>query len=550
MSLFKTFRGNKSNLPQAINDGAIYALQDVEELYIDISENKRIKISDIIEIENKEALPLAPLENKFYYVKDIGSLYKYNGTEYLEISQSPLYIDFTLENSDYSADKQPFYSFTTTFSFEKAVEEYKKGRKIIAKLLFLLPGQNFLTLMGCVDLEYYEEGNLFTGSPFLVRELAQEGRMLSGQFAWGKISSSETPTALLRLDALGTTPTPEMIGMGDGVLLKNEKMKLPIIVGWISMAYGNGKFVAVNEDYGFAYSVDGVNWNEASMPFSDKGWTSITYGDGKFVAISPNVTAFSTDGINWSKGEQLPAPSSGVLDMYHWTSITYGNGVFVAVDYAENEIIYSKDGINWSKKTKAPLSSGNWHSVTYGNGKFVVIAADAAAYSTDGMIWTNTTLPSVEEWISITYGNGMFVAVALSGVAAYSMDGISWTKVTLPSSFAAQLICYGGNCFVAIRSYYENETKEAIYSLDGIHWTSTTLPDVANWIAISYGNNKFITIAHNGEIAHSTDGINWYDSGNKLVKPDGTNITEDVRSLMAPSAMTEDEIIALWNSIE
>ena len=67
MSLFKTFRGNKSNLPQAINDGAIYALQDVEELYIDISENKRIKISDIIEIENKEALPLAPLENKFYY---------------------------------------------------------------------------------------------------------------------------------------------------------------------------------------------------------------------------------------------------------------------------------------------------------------------------------------------------------------------------------------------------------------------------------------------------------------------------------------------------
>lgn len=197
MSLFKTFRGNKSNLPQAINDGAIYALQDAEELYIDISENKRIKISDIVEIENKEALPLAPLENKFYYVKDIGSLYKYNGTEYLEISQSPLYIDFTLKNPTGNSDK--IYPFTTTFSFEQAAGECKKGRRIIANLLFPGEEENSLILMNHVDLRYDEKSNLFASNSFLVEEFSQGNNSRSGVFFWGKPSSGKEPISQLQL---------------------------------------------------------------------------------------------------------------------------------------------------------------------------------------------------------------------------------------------------------------------------------------------------------------------------------------------------------------
>ena len=198
MSLFKTFRGNKSNLPQAINDGAIYALQDVEELYIDISENKRIKISDIVEIENKEALPLAPLENKFYYVKDIGSLYKYNGTEYLEIFQSPLYIDFTLKNLTDKFGKA--HPFTTTFSFEKAVEEYKKGRRIIANLLSPREEENSLILMNHVDLSYDEKSNFFASSHFLVEGFSQGNNSRSGVFFWGELSSGKKPVGRLQLD--------------------------------------------------------------------------------------------------------------------------------------------------------------------------------------------------------------------------------------------------------------------------------------------------------------------------------------------------------------
>ena len=41
--------------------------------------------------------------------------------------------------------------------------------------------------------------------------------------------------------------------------------------------------------------------------------------------------------------------------------------------------------------------SANWYSVCYGNGKFVAVAYNStiAAYSTDGINWTQTTLPAI-----------------------------------------------------------------------------------------------------------------------------------------------------------
>ena len=53
-----------------------------------------------------------------------------------------------------------------------------------------------------------------------------------------------------------------------------------------------------------------------------------------------------------------------------------------------------------------------------------------AAYSTDGINWTQTTLPYDSYWTSVCYGNGTFVAVdSPSSVSAYSYDGINWTNI-------------------------------------------------------------------------------------------------------------------------
>ena len=108
----------------------------------------------------------------------------------------------------------------------------------------------------------------------------------------------------------------------------------------------------------------------------------------------------------------------------YWQSVTYGNGKFVAVVSNSNTAAYSTDGITWTETTMP--SSANWYSVTYGDGKFVAVASNSstAAYSTDGITWTETTMPSSANWYSVTYGDGKFVAVANnSSTAAYKIDG-------------------------------------------------------------------------------------------------------------------------------
>ncbi|ORX82375.1 hypothetical protein BCR32DRAFT_292687 [Anaeromyces robustus] len=46
---------------------------------------------------------------------------------------------------------------------------------------------------------------------------------------------------------------------------------------------------------------------------------------------------------------------------------------------------------------------------------------DIAAYSTDGVNWSQSTLPASPSWNSVCHGNGMFIAVISSGnIAAYT----------------------------------------------------------------------------------------------------------------------------------
>ena len=53
--------------------------------------------------------------------------------------------------------------------------------------------------------------------------------------------------------------------------------------------------------------------------------------------------------------------------------------------------------------------------------------SNIAAYSTDGINWTQSTLSNSARWLSVIYGDGKFVTVAFnSDVAEYSTDGITW----------------------------------------------------------------------------------------------------------------------------
>ena len=320
---------------------------------------------------------------------------------------------------------------------------------------------------------------------------------------------------------------------------------------WTSVCYGNGKYIAVasglNPTNIMAYSTNGINWTQGTMPSSQR-WSSVCYGNGKFVAVADNTTtmAYSTDGISWTNGTM---PTNQV-----WESICYGNDKYVAVAYDSRNMAYSTDGISWTNGTMP--SRQIWKSVCYGNGKYVAVASNTTiaylpdsefdllkfkessvsasssrtlqsvcygngkyvavvynsttmAYSTDGISWTEGTMPISRQWFSVCYGNDKFVAVALgTNIMAYSTDGISWTQGTiLSSSRTWRSVCYGNDKYIAV-AY---DTTTMAYSTDGISWTQGNMPISQQWSSVCYGNDKFVAIANNSTttMAYSTDGISW-----------------------------------------
>ena len=139
-------------------------------------------------------------------------------------------------------------------------------------------------------------------------------------------------------------------------------------------------------------------------------------------------------------------------------------------------------------------------------------------------------LPTSVLWSSVTYGDGKFVAVAYdSNIAAYSTDGITWTQATLPTTALWRYVTYGDGKFVAVA--YENDI--AAYSTDGINWTKATLPTTAFWASVTYGDGKFVAVADENDIAaYSTDGINWHREINAVETVSGEDVTDKAKKIL------------------
>jgi hypothetical protein len=215
-----------------------------------------------------------------------------------------------------------------------------------------------------------------------------------------------------------------------------------------NIAYGNNKFVAVDDNCNVAYSADGVTWSLAlegdgfSNSFPCVGYAgemfNVVWGNGTFISIIPyhaydgpeKRSLYSLDGINWTEtGNGLKY-------------VVWGNDKFVASANSSGiigiGIIYSSDGITW-KEVKSKIFGGNTGRYTgpiaWGNNKFIVHVyydecgedycaprGEKFAYSSDGITWELAkNYPFGKSATSkVVYGNGVFVAVSEDGQIAYS----------------------------------------------------------------------------------------------------------------------------------
>ncbi|MEI6663590.1 MAG: hypothetical protein WCL20_04745 [Actinomycetes bacterium] len=282
---------------------------------------------------------------------------------------------------------------------------------------------------------------------------------------------------------------------------------------WRSIAYGNGRFVAVsNTGTGTRVmsSTDGVTWSTTSTGVPDGNFSDVTWDGTNFIAVTNNSQTSTTnraitssDGINWT-GRSFPVARN-------MQAVTCSNSICVAVGNnggagtAGRAMSSADNGATWT--ARFPAADNSWFGVAYGNGTFVAVSNtntanggsinDRVMTSTNGTSWTARTAAANNNWTDIAYGNGTFVAVAASGVnrVMTSTDGASWSPQTVATN-DWQSITYGNGLFVAVST--TGTGNRVMTSPDGVTWTQRTSASDTNWLGVAAGNGVFAAVAGDG----------------------------------------------------
>jgi hypothetical protein len=140
---------------------------------------------------------------------------------------------------------------------------------------------------------------------------------------------------------------------------------------------------------------------------------------------------------------------------------------------------------------------------------FVATPIPAAMGSSTGSFWNIATEPSpTGSWFAIDYGGGQWVALGHSAFVAVSPDGSTWTEYPVPAG-SWQSVAYGNGHFVALSSATAN--PEELVSTNGDSWTAASGP-AGPWTALTFGGGRFVAVSSAGEIATSTNGMQWMDA--------------------------------------
>ncbi|MEX0649524.1 MAG: hypothetical protein WD200_00805 [Candidatus Andersenbacteria bacterium] len=295
------------------------------------------------------------------------------------------------------------------------------------------------------------------------------------------------------------------------------------------IVYGGDRFVAVGTYGEAAYSKDGIQWTTISIKqlLGRTLTPHIAYGNGKFVVVGDGEAAYSDDGVKWAATDIKFARSTTPGDSVRADGISFANGRFFAFGF--DKTASSTDGMDWSL-IDVGLGQGDVvPSITYGNGKFVGHRYKTTVTSEDGISWTSYPVGDTPPKYPfgntthgpLTFAEGKFVMTGPAELAAYSEDGINWTEAIIPLLHRPPFnenvgglsrdrfrIVYGNDRFVSLGQHNLNA-----YSDDGVNWMA--MPDIGNhpfhldsYPIVAFGGDKFIAAGYSG-YAYSYNGVDW-----------------------------------------
>ncbi|WP_269539950.1 immunoglobulin domain-containing protein [Cerasicoccus fimbriatus] len=303
------------------------------------------------------------------------------------------------------------------------------------------------------------------------------------------------------------------------------------------VVFFNGRFWAVNIQYAYISSADGVSWTQET-PFQGGfgGYSRMEVINGQLVvATTQNGNSANTVFYTSANGRDFTGPTAGVNIGGTPVSIVAGNGVILAA--STGGLAISTDGVTFSRITSS-LPASYPRAMVFDGTKFIAAWYNSFHTSTDGVSWTASTGPGGdmeamavngstvvavgEEPFHSTDGGASWNAtstnalgstqayevVAGNGVFLFQADGLNTFRSTDGETFTdigLQLdgIGYGNGIFAA----YDRVNDKLVYSVDGLEWFDAIV--AVDPLYVSYGNVVF-----NGEVFYknglvSTDGINW-----------------------------------------
>ena len=286
----------------------------------------------------------------------------------------------------------------------------------------------------------------------------------------------------------------------------------------VAVAHGTGASV---------YSTDGNTFTAKSLP-AHHNWTKIIYANSKFLTISEdNVSALSLDeGSSWAKGllpniasrypqfDNFEKTPDFILYTYanyrrryrRWTSVAYGDGIYVAV--ACNTSIYatSTDGINWTERS-LPNELGGI-DIVFSNNQFIVVPNVPGSLvwisSTNGITWTSHTFT-----LGTVYNKNIWTSIATDNISKLVVSG---THTTLNSINNASSWSIATNTSILSRINDSRQKQDG--NIDYSYFTRTL---------VSFDSNKFILL---------TDGVTKFNKSNfessvRLPNPPPTFTSDD-----------------------
>jgi hypothetical protein len=282
-----------------------------------------------------------------------------------------------------------------------------------------------------------------------------------------------------------------------------------------SMAYGNGKYLLIEQSGRSWVSADETNW-VATYGGVQGSFLQLVQGNSNIVVIGPMFV--SSDGVTFNDSSTPPGTFM-VAAAFDGTNYVAVGGTDAFGPYTgSGGVSTSTNGTDWVDRTSN--SDKKLLAICRGPSRWVAVGvAGRVITSPNTLAWTLRSSGTGNNLNGIAFGNNIYVAVGNSGTVITSTDGISWDVQFAGTTSSLNGILFQNGQFIAVGA-----GGTILTSPDGANWTSQSTGTTATLRSIAFGNGDYLVGGFDdvnfpsvGDVfLTSTNGTNWQNISVKI----------------------------------